>query len=246
MRRFVPAALAAATTFGLVTVTSAGTASAADGVFISEIHYDNVGVDTGEAIEVFGPAGTDLTDWRLVLYNGATGLDYDTDPLPSPIPDLAGGFGVVTVRYPQDGVQNGAPDGIALVDNTGDVVEFLSYEGTMTAADGPANALQSTDIGVAESGSTALGESLQLEGCLGDLTWTGPVANTFDSVGLIDTSDDCAAPEPTPVYDWTTLAAGTTVSGPALIESSETTVALPPGTVGHVGIHGEVRFDDGR
>ncbi len=32
-------------------------------VFINEIHYDNTGADTGEAIEVAGPAGTDLTGW---------------------------------------------------------------------------------------------------------------------------------------------------------------------------------------
>jgi N-methylhydantoinase A/oxoprolinase/acetone carboxylase beta subunit len=54
-----------------------------------------------------------------------------------------------------------------------------------------------------------------------------------------------AAPEPTPVYEWTALTQGTLISGPALIESSETTVALPPGSVGHVGEQGEVRFDDG-
>ena len=42
-------------------------------VFISEIHYDNVGADAGEAVEVFGPAGTDLTGWSIVLYNGANG-----------------------------------------------------------------------------------------------------------------------------------------------------------------------------
>ena len=42
--------------------------------FINEIHYDNVGTDSGEAIEVAGPAGTDLTGWSLVLYNGAMAL----------------------------------------------------------------------------------------------------------------------------------------------------------------------------
>ena len=45
--------------------------SAADGVRVSEIHYDNDGTDTGEAIEIAGPAGTDLTGWSVVLYNGS-------------------------------------------------------------------------------------------------------------------------------------------------------------------------------
>ena len=47
-------------------------------VFINEIHYDNDGVDVGEAIEIAGPAGTNLSGWTLVLYNGATGAVYDT------------------------------------------------------------------------------------------------------------------------------------------------------------------------
>ena len=31
--------------------------------FINEIHYDNTGKDTGEAIEIAGPAGTNLSGW---------------------------------------------------------------------------------------------------------------------------------------------------------------------------------------
>src|SRR5699024_530854 len=119
----------------------------ADGdVFISEIHYDNAGVDTGEAIEVQAPVGTDLSGWTLVLYNGSGGTTYGTDALPTPVPDA----GVVVVDYPTNGIQNGSPDGIALVDADGAVVELLSYEGELTATDGPAAGLTSTDIGVAE------------------------------------------------------------------------------------------------
>jgi len=32
--------------------------AAAQGVRISELHYDNVGTDAGEAVEISGPAGT--------------------------------------------------------------------------------------------------------------------------------------------------------------------------------------------
>ena len=41
-------------------------ASTAQGqsVFINEIHYDNVGTDSGEAVEIAGPAGTDIGGWR--------------------------------------------------------------------------------------------------------------------------------------------------------------------------------------
>lgn len=42
-------------------------AAAQTPIFINEIHYDNDGGDTGEAIEIAGPAGSDLTGWSLVL-----------------------------------------------------------------------------------------------------------------------------------------------------------------------------------
>lgn len=153
-------------------------------VFINEIHYDNTGTDTGEAIEIAGPAGTDLTGWSIVLYNGATSLLYDTDALSGTIPNQQGGYGTVVLTYPSNGIQNGGPDGIALVDASSTVVQFLSYEGTFTALDGPANGIVSTDIGVSETGSEPLGQSLQLTGTgdiYGEFTWAGAAAHTFGS-----------------------------------------------------------------
>lgn len=46
--------------------------------FINEIHYDNVSTDSGEGIEIAGPAGTSLSGWSLVLYNGNGGTVYNT------------------------------------------------------------------------------------------------------------------------------------------------------------------------
>jgi DNA/RNA endonuclease G (NUC1) len=135
-------------------------------VRISEIHYDNTGDDIGEAIEIEGPTGTDLTGWQIVLYNGNGGASYGiTRTLTGTIPATCGSRGVVVVSYLTNGVQNGSPDGIALVDAAGQVVEFLSYERTLqstfTAVDGPANGMTPTDIGVSESGATPVGQSLQ-------------------------------------------------------------------------------------
>jgi 5'-nucleotidase len=59
-------------------------------VRIAEFHYDNSGTDTGEAIEITGPAGTDLTDWRVVLYNGANSAVYNTAGLSGTIPATCG------------------------------------------------------------------------------------------------------------------------------------------------------------
>ncbi|HET9865419.1 MAG TPA: hypothetical protein VFP37_18430, partial [Steroidobacteraceae bacterium] len=47
--------------------------AAAQAVRFSELHYDNAGTDAGEAIEISGPAGTDLTGWSVLLYNGNDG-----------------------------------------------------------------------------------------------------------------------------------------------------------------------------
>jgi predicted extracellular nuclease len=157
----------------------------ASSVFINEFHYDNDGTDAGEFIELAGRAGTNLTGWSLVLYNGANGLAYNTLALSGAFADLANGFGVLSFAYPSNGLQNGSPDGIALVDGAGAVVQFLSYEGAFTALDGPANGLVSTDIGVAEGSATPLGFSLQLTGTgdeAGDFTWAGPADDTPGAV----------------------------------------------------------------
>ena len=126
----------------------------------SEIHYDNSGTDVGEAIEIEGPAGTDLTGWSVVLYNGNGGVVYNPRALTGSIPATCDARGVVVITYPQDGIQNGSPDGFALVDAGGFIVEFLSYEGTFTAADGPAAGVLSTDIITVET-SAPIGQSLQ-------------------------------------------------------------------------------------
>jgi hypothetical protein len=152
--------LSLSTVFVLLSVFPAGAALApapvrfdnpTTTVFINEIHYDNTGIDAGEAIEIAGPAGTDLTGWSLVLYNGSGGAVYDTDPLSGVIADQADGYGTVSLSYPSNGIQNGAPDGIALVDAASAVVQLLSYEGTFVAVGGPADGLSSTDIGVSRS-----------------------------------------------------------------------------------------------
>ena len=62
------------------------------------------------------------------------------------------------------GIQDGGPDGIVLYQNDGDVIEFLSYEGTFMASDGVAESLISTDIGYSEGGWADEQYSLQRVG----------------------------------------------------------------------------------
>lgn len=137
------------------------------------MHYDNSGADVGEAVEVEGPAGVDLSGWSLVLYNGNGGGSYGTLALSGTLADQCGGRGVASVLAP--GIQNGSPDGLALVNASGIVVEFLSYEGAFTATNGAANGQLSVDIGVAEELPPPAGQSLQKDGS----GWYGPVTASF-------------------------------------------------------------------
>lgn len=187
--RALPARFLTAAALGLL-----AQAAAAQSVFINEIHYDNSGTDTGEAIEIAGPAGTGLSGCSIVLYNGSNREVYGTTPLSGVIADQQGGFGTVVVNYATNGIQNGAPDGVALVGASDAVIQFLSYEGAFVTADGAASGQASSDIGVAESSGTAAGDSLQLGGSgavAGDFTWSGAAPATF---GAVNTGQAFAGP----------------------------------------------------
>jgi 5'-nucleotidase len=177
----------ALTAIATVAAVSASTASAAEPTapFLSEIHYDNVGTDTGEALEIEAGAGFDLSGWQLALYNGNGGAVYNTRTLTGTVPEA----GVVVATYPTDGLQNGAPDAVALVRPDGTVAEFLSYEGPLTATGGPANGTTATDIGVAEGSATPVGYSLQKI----DGTWRAEAPNTF---GTRNTPGEDPDPDP--------------------------------------------------
>ncbi len=180
------------------------TVSAQTHVFINEIHYDNSSTDVGEAIEIAGPVDTDLTGWSVVLYNGNGGAVYDTITLSGIIPDQQGGLGTLSFTPPGGSIQNGSPDGMALVAPGDVVVQFLSYEGTFTAVGGPADGLISTDIGVEEGSSTPVGDSLQLIGTgasYEDFSWSGPSASTFGAVNAGQTFDGGSGPDYTPIYE---------------------------------------------
>lgn len=169
---------------------AAAQSGATSPVFINELHYDNTGGDTDEGVEIAGPAGTDLAGWTLVFYNGNGGAPYGQEALSGTIDDEGGGYGALS--FPVSGLQNGSPDGVALVDATGGVVQFLSYEGSFTAIGGPADGVMSSDIGVAEVSSTPIGDSLQLTGSgtvSGDFTWSGPTAASAGSINADQSFD---------------------------------------------------------
>lgn len=158
--------------------------SMAQNVWLNELHYDNVGTDEGEFLEiVLEDAGSySLANFEITLYNGNDGGSYDTKTLDLfTVGTVNDNFTIFYYDYPSNGIQNGSPDGVA-ISYQGTLIDgqFLSYEGTMTATDGPANGVTSTDIGVSENNAD-IGTSLQLAGtgtAYGDFTWQGSAPET--------------------------------------------------------------------
>ena len=98
---------------------------------INEVDYDQVGADTGDFVEIAnkGTVAVSLDGVAVVLVNGGDSTEYARKTLTGTLP--AGGY----LRVDVD-VQNGAPDGVALVDtaNGTTLLDALSYEGAIHAA----------------------------------------------------------------------------------------------------------------
>jgi hypothetical protein len=100
------------------------------GLVVNEIDYDQVGADAEGFVEIANTTGAAiaLDGIALVLVNGGDGQEYGRVALTG---SLAGGaYLALDVE-----AQNGAPDGVALVDTaSGTLLDALSYEGEIHAA----------------------------------------------------------------------------------------------------------------
>jgi PKD repeat protein len=220
----------------------------AQNIWFNEIHYDNVGTDVNEFIEVVleNPGSYNLADFSIILYNGSGGASYDTRTLNNfTVGNTVGTYTFYYFVYPVNGIQNGSPDGMAIA-YQGVLVtgQFLSYEGTFSATNGPANGVLSTDIGVSETSSTPIGQSLQLSGsgsAYSFFTWQPPATSTMGGLNNGQTLTASVLPEPTDYptnfiatasnYDITltwTDAAGTQPPGHYLIKGSDASNIINP------------------
>jgi lamin tail-like protein len=95
---------------------------------INEVDYDQVGTDANGFVEIYnkGGAAADMAGIDLVAVNGGDNAEYDRVQLTGTL--AAGGYLVVAIE-----LQNGAPDGLALLHGT-TLLDALSYEGGITAA----------------------------------------------------------------------------------------------------------------
>jgi hypothetical protein len=109
--------------------------------------------------------------YEVILYNGYNGFFYNRTDLSSvPTTTISVKYNYTVVPFKQ--IANGM-EGIALKAPSGKVIEFISYEGTFMAKNGPAKGMTSTDVIVSESNiCTAAGFSLQK--CSNNGLWIGP------------------------------------------------------------------------
>lgn len=139
----ITATLGADLRTAMVRVTDAPVGS----LVINELDYDQVGADTGEFIEIYngGLTPADLSSVVLVMVNGSTSREYARVALSGTL--APGAYAVVAnaaVTLPagmmrfaiaNDTLQNGAPDGVALINTaSGTMIDALCYEGSMMAA----------------------------------------------------------------------------------------------------------------
>ena len=174
-------------TFGASTSTTTVTVSTGvNHLVINEVDYDNVGSgDSREYVEIYNPSGAaiSLATTKLLLVNGATNAVYTTVDLSGAVSIPSHGYLVVagagvtvpsssqkvtptTPAWTTDAIQNGSPDGIALIDTAGPLlIDALSYEGAMTAVTLPGFAAK---VSLVEGTvlPTSVADSATVEGAL--------------------------------------------------------------------------------
>lgn len=151
---------------------------------INEFHYDNASTDTNEFVEIritenLANQPADLSLYTVSLYNGSNGAFYFTQTLDNFVQscDASNCYYVI-----ERSIQNGSRDGIALSGPDG-LIEFISYEGVLTAINGIASGVLSVDIGVVETNATAANSSI--ERSAGGTWSSSPSANTKGSANSL-------------------------------------------------------------
>lgn len=146
-----------------------------EGIFVNEFHYDNTSTDVGEFVEIaVAPGFTGrLSTVKMYLYSNS-GLYGDVHPLDTFTPGVVTPSGHRLYSKYISGLQN-STSGFALFQRP-QVLQFLSYEGVISATAGPAQGLTSIDTGVAQTGNTAAyTNAIRLIGSgagPSDFTWT--------------------------------------------------------------------------
>ena len=165
-------------------------------IFINEIHYDNTGSDVNEAIELAGSYGLSTETMFIRFYTGSNNTVYKTLSLKDKkFTNFNNGVGFLSL--PISPLQNGPADGIALFEGNR-LIQFLSYEGSLTITDDLLNNVTSLDIGIHENSSIPETGSMQLVGegkSYEDFTWQHVSTNTFGNINQDQRFNAVAEPQ---------------------------------------------------
>lgn len=163
--------------------------------WINEFHYDNVGSDTLEFVEVVIP-NADSTLWsnlELSIYNGSTGKVTTASSISTwNAGDTINGFAYF---YTWVKIQNG-PEALCLSD-TGAVHHLFFFESSFTLASGPAAGNVGAVLSVSESNATPVGQSLGLSGsgsAHSHFSWYSLGVATPGSPNSGQSTLDCSSP----------------------------------------------------
>ena len=165
-------------TSGVVTATL-GTSNASatvnvqtgpDHLVLNEVDYNQTGTDGASFIEIYNGTGSavSLANLAVVLVNGNGGAEYKRFALSTNDASLPDGqylvignstitgsvpAGVLTIDATGDFIQNGDPDGVAIIDTSSNtLVDAFCYGGAMTAVtitgfSGPVSLVEGTALG---------------------------------------------------------------------------------------------------
>lgn len=120
-------------------------------VYFSEIRFEN----SEDFVEIVATDGEDLSGYSTAVYDDSGGLKYTHSLSGDYETTFAGTDGYVVDRA------DGLPDmgnnwGVALIDATGSVVQFISSDTEITASDGPAAGETSMALGNMTSGGESV------------------------------------------------------------------------------------------
>ncbi|MXV38240.1 hypothetical protein GO491_06060 [Flavobacteriaceae bacterium Ap0902] len=136
---------------------------------INEFHYENQDRDQNEFVEIrvdgdINNQPTDIGSYKIIQYRRAGTVVSSVT-----LERLTKTCDSTHCYYVWEHSLQNSTTGIALINHNSQLIEFLSYEGVVTATEGDADGETSTDIGVSQSNSsTPLDSSLFLDS---DGTW---------------------------------------------------------------------------
>jgi len=121
--------------------------------YISEVDYD--GGAASNFVEIVVPAGVDTSAYTLVVYDN-DGTIIDTFSLGNPVQTIAGNNVYLLDDTDPNWVDIQNNEALALVDDTGTVLQFIAFKDPVTAVEGPASGTSATQVGEHSGGDKSL------------------------------------------------------------------------------------------